>query len=168
MEDPLRHWLLTLGLARLGHVSVAARLETWNAELVLSGERSIAPPDAIMLEREWWYAALHRSPEPVFEMASWEDPARIVVSSGTTGRPKKVLLTHRMILKRAGTGILSSASGASFGPQTRMHSSMGVGSIGGFTAPLSIWAIGGSVTMPGSLKANYGNIVEKRINSLVL
>ena len=148
------HWVVLLALARLGCVS---------ASLPPVGERSeaellaILRPDVLLTERtpasavaaslqltpDWVAESFRASPEPV-EAHSFGpvDPVRIVLSSGTTGAPKKMLMTRAMVDARIRTGGLSQMG------HRRVHAAVGLDTETGFRAPLVAWATGQSALYP--------------------
>jgi acyl-CoA synthetase (AMP-forming)/AMP-acid ligase II len=148
------HWVMLLALARLGCVT---------ASLPLVGERSeadlvaILRPDLLLTEREHtvtegrcfhlapdWLQETFRSPSDPIEPYAFspDDVVRVVMSSGTTGRPKKMALTRRMVDARIRTGGLSQMG------HRRIHAAVGLDTETGFRAPLVAWATGLPVLYP--------------------
>ncbi len=148
------HWVVLLALARLGCVSASLPPvgERPEAELlailrpdVLLTERAsdIAGMASLRLTPEWVGETFQSSAEPV-ETHSFapDDPVRIVLSSGTTGSPKKMLLTRRMVDARIRTGGLSQMG------HRRVHSAVGLDTETGFRTPLVAWAAGCAALYP--------------------
>ena len=148
----IRQWLLFLALARLGHVSVSMpprpdllQLAGVHAAIIGATDPEPEQVPSLRLDDAWWTRTLAEPCEPMAERAHWDDPARLMLSSGTTGQPKAVLLTHRMLQKRVTYEIVSQASGPFVGPAARICVSFPPSTIGGFVGPLLGWTLGGTV-----------------------
>lgn len=146
------HLVVLLALARLGCVSASlpAIGERAEADLVallrpdlLLTDRAADATGTFGLTQKWLEETLRSSPEPVEPHAfAADDAVRIVVSSGTTGAPKKMLLTRRMIDARIHTGGLSQLA------HRRLHAAVGLDTETGFRAPLVAWATGFPILYP--------------------
>jgi acyl-CoA synthetase (AMP-forming)/AMP-acid ligase II len=141
------HWIALLALARLGHVSVSIGKDDLpansNASLILTDQAEHAgQPSYLLLTPEWW-EAVRTAPaqRPLPERAGWDDPARIMLTSGTTGQPRRVLLTHRMLMRRFQSDMAFYGISAS----SRYYMVMKPGSLAGFVAPMETWMAGGSI-----------------------
>ena len=142
-------WLAILALARLGLVSASLsdspqEFELLSPQVVLS-DAPAGPPGATVIELdERW---LDAEPDAAFDRrdadAEPDAPCRLVVSSGTTGTPKKALLTRRDVHER----LRANARAYGLHPGVRLATTMSPQAIGGFTMPLSCWASGGTVVM---------------------
>jgi long-chain acyl-CoA synthetase len=97
-DDQLRRWLPILGeLPDLRHIVVVdpSAIPTSPADL-----RFVAWSDVVATGR----SAFETDPQPFeagWRSASADDPLTLVYTSGTTGKPKGVLLTHRNVLANA-------------------------------------------------------------------
>lgn len=160
IPHPYAHWIVTLGLEQHGLVTastalagqIASDAALLRADLVFSSQAPDQPVDApVHLIDQPWIDALARQP------AAWmrsrppapQDPCRIIVTSGTTGVPKKILLTRAMIDERIQNLIMAQMYAS---PDLVAVSTIGVGSVGGFLTRLRCWAQGGAMyeLSPGS------------------
>lgn len=156
VQHPYLHWVLTFGLEAVGVVTAATAaaqavpgdLTLLKAEVLFSGEVPLAPvgvPHHVIDAA--WLRALEAYPLTYAGFAAerrrtLDDPCRIVVTSGTTGTRKKILLTRGMIDRRTTNSLLSKVFTK---PNLRAISNIGVGSIGGFMLALACWALGGTL-----------------------
>ena len=152
VTSPGLHWVALLALARLGCVSAslprvgerpeADLLALLRPDLLLT-DRSDAPASALHLSPSWIQETFEGPAESV-ESHRFEpdDPVRLVLSSGTTGTPKKMLITRRMVDERIRTGGLSQFA------HRRLHSAVGLDTETGFRAPFVAWATGSPVLYP--------------------
>jgi acyl-CoA synthetase (AMP-forming)/AMP-acid ligase II len=143
-------WLVNISVMRLGLLS---------ADGSSAGEIALVQPDTIVTDGsatstsarivtlgvDW----LTDPGGPPFreEMHPRDAPCRIVLSSGTTGTPKRILLTFGALQARHRVNIGIYGTNA----DSRVLSVMGASTIGGLTTPLFVWAAGGSVIFPGKL-----------------
>ena len=152
--SPGLHWVILLALARLGCVSTSLPPVGERSEAELLG---ILQPDFLVTDRqddsngcptlqmrpEWIAETFQAAVQPVApHVFGPEDPVRIVMSSGTTGAPKKMLLTRRMVDARIKTGGLSQMA------HRHLHSVVGLDTETGFRAALVAWATGSPVLYP--------------------
>ena len=103
------HWLLLLACERLGIVTASLVLDEGapdrrlleSVDLVLSEvrPREIAPERHHAVTQPWLAGVFSRADAemPAAAARHPDDPLRIVHTSGTTGEPKRILLTRRMI-----------------------------------------------------------------------
>ena len=70
---------------------------------------------------------------------------RIIVTSGTTGKPKSVIWNHAQTMQR----VSQVSAGLPQGSQTRLHSMQHIGTTGGFRYPLAAWQAGACVLLSG-------------------
>ncbi len=149
MQQRYLRWLVILALARLGLVSASLsdspqEFELVGPQAVISDVAASAPGASLIPAGEHW---LDGEPEADLDRrdadASPDEPCRLVVSSGTTGTPKKALLTRRDVQER----LRANARAYALHPGVRLATTMGPQAIGGFTMPLSCWAAGGAVVM---------------------
>jgi acyl-CoA synthetase (AMP-forming)/AMP-acid ligase II len=102
-NDPILHAALTLGLTRFGIVTLSARGAQLPAECRIT---AVISDTALLFENaertipadNSWLTGVDNS--AVRSALSPDDPCRIILTSGTTGDPKGVALTHRMIFER--------------------------------------------------------------------
>ena len=156
IASPGLHWVALLALARLGCVSAslprvgerpeAELLSILKPDLLLTdGAEPSKAPSVLHLSPDWIQQTFAAAPEPLEPYRFKPDePVRIVLSSGTTGAPKKMLMTRRMVDERIKTGALSQFA------HKRMHSAVGMDTETGFRAALVAWATGSPVLYPGA------------------
>ena len=144
---PFVHWSLLFALDRLGCISVSGdttgqALAVAQPDLVLSEQSAgVTGLRCIETDATWLQAAfsaplvppIKRSPRP-------DDIVRIILTSGTTGLPKPIALTRAIIDMRI-SHMLSSYVPV----RTRMLSTMGINSVGGYLASQAVWLGGGSM-----------------------
>lgn len=156
LQHPYLHWVLTFGLEAVGVVTastataqaVPGDVALLKAEVLFTGETPVEPagvPHHVIDAA--WLRELEAYPLTYAGFAGarrrgLDDPCRIVVTSGTTGTPKKILLTRGMIDRRTTNSMLSKGYAK---PNLRAISNIGVGSIGGFMLALACWALGGTL-----------------------
>lgn len=157
IPHPYVHWIVTLGLEQHGVVTASTALAgaiaddaaLLRADLVFSSQAPDQPVDVpLHLIDQAWIDALADQP------AAWTrrltpapgDPCRIIVTSGTTGAPKKILLTRAMIDERIQNLIMAQMYAS---PDLVAVSTIGVGSVGGFLTRLRCWAQGGTMYCRG-------------------
>ena len=146
------HWVVLLALARLGCVSASlppvgerpeADLLALLALDLLLTERQTEGWSAFHLTPDWVADTFRASAEPVeAHRFAPADPVRIVMSSGTTGAPKKMLMTRAMVDARIRTGGLSQMG------HRRVHAAVGLDTETGFRTPLVAWGSGHAAVYP--------------------
>ncbi len=141
-------WLAIIALARMGMVSVSVsspeptrEIEFLNPHLILtdrpgsvSGRSAVdAGPHWVGNEADSW---------PPFEDTEHavDAPCRMVVSSGTTGLPKKAVLTYGDLRNR----MRGSARTYGLNSTARLMTTMGTATVGGYTMPVACWTAGGT------------------------
>ena len=153
VDNQFTHWLLLLALGRLGAISVSLDpakyemlLEVVRPDAVLTDRALTGPYSAVeMLVTPAWLKETLASgnPQPLARLPRLDEPARIITSSGTTGRPKKILFTHGDVIRR-----IKGAYGLyPPGHNDRLLSLMGVDTLGGFTAFPRTWWLGGTACL---------------------
>ena len=153
IDNAYLHWLVLLALGRLGAVSASVDpakhellLDLIHPDLVLS-DQEVAGVDAIhkiSVTIQWLRETLElASGDRPAHASRPEDPLRIVTSSGTTGSPKKILLTHGSLMNRLKGGAL--AYPARY--HERLLSMPGVDTLGGYRGPMRSWWLGGTVCL---------------------
>jgi acyl-coenzyme A synthetase/AMP-(fatty) acid ligase len=142
--NPGLHWVILLALARLGCVSASLPTvgERPEAELlgILTPEFLLTdrdPPQTIVpsfhLSPDWIEETFQASAEPLEPHAfAPDDPVRIVLSSGTTGTPKKMAFTMKVVDERIKVGGMSQLA------QRRLHVAVGLDTETGFRSPLDL------------------------------
>jgi acyl-CoA synthetase (AMP-forming)/AMP-acid ligase II len=148
---PYADWLLTLALARLDRTTVSI---PGGGPFPSDGFNFV---DAIISLDETFTAGgipvLHLSAQRLQSMLNTgkfervtgtsgpDDPARIAVSSGTTGTNKAVQLTHGQVISRLKGGIFGSA----MRNDRSVYCDLPIGTFGGFGMPMRTWYLGGTV-----------------------
>lgn len=167
LSHPYLHWVLTIALGRAGMCTVsafdlAASLELVKPDLVFVDAQAHQPDNRFVTVNEEWIGIGGDALPPFADPEHRADaPARLVLSSGTTGTPKKVLLSHAHIQAR----LQSIAVGSGLpGKQTRTLALVGIDTVGGHHFPLATWFLGGRTVlrMPG--EDPYQAIVRKGVN----
>ena len=140
VDDMYLHWVLILALGRLRVTSASlepARQDTLipliRPDVVFTDRALGTQPGAaeIRVSTDWLrqIAAAEHAPY-AGPRPRPDDPARIVTSSGTTGVPKRVLFTHRMVIERVKSGVF----GQMMRYDPRLLIMVGVDTFGGFGA----------------------------------
>jgi len=151
-RDPIFHWALILGLARLGVVSLSAVDASLPAEVRIdavltdTATRFANAVRVIPVDQAW----LAGDGKPV-EPATGQDGAalaRIILTSGTTGDQKAVPLTHDLILRRIQT--YDFAFGNRVSACSRIFLDVGVAANSGYLWAIYILGRGGTVFVRGS------------------
>lgn len=162
-------WLAILALARLGLVSASLsdspqEFELIAPQVVISDTTFTAPGVSVIQAGDHWLEGEHDAafdrrdadPDP-------DAPCRVVVSSGTTGTPKKAVLTRRDVHER----LRANARIYGLHPGVSLATTMSTQAIGGFTMPLSCWVAGGAVVM-ASVPASQALLHLLRLRPQVL
>lgn len=168
LGHPYLHWVLTIALGRLGLATASAfdtarLLGVIQPDLVFAGLEAAPAGDArfVAVDEEWIGRGGDALP-PYADPAHHPDaPFRLVLSSGTTGTPKKIMLTHTLFQHR----LESTAVGSMMpGRLTRAMSLIGIDTAVGHQTPLTTWFLGGRAVllMPG--EDPYQAIVRKGVN----
>lgn len=153
MSDPYLHWVLFFAIEAHGLIAVpetlhvrldAERLAFLGADAVFSDLASPGMAGISWVQTGPAWKTVFRGFRPLPLPARQrrpEDPACIILSSGTTGTAKKVLLTHRVLDSRLsrdaeGTYLRHSAHAICLVPFQ---------SIGGLLAAMRLWQTGGTL-----------------------
>ncbi len=152
------NWVLHLAAFRAGlsvfscrHNEVAA-LQKWLKLDVVVGDHAEPPMgdapcwrrlalDSLLPLSQQWGESEALAAVPEVELQS----CRLVVTSGTTGKPKSVQWTHDQTLQR----VAQVCAGLLQGEQTRLLALQHIGTTGGFRYPLATWQAGGCVLLNG-------------------
>jgi acyl-CoA synthetase (AMP-forming)/AMP-acid ligase II len=153
VADPYLHWVLFFALEARGAISVPEAVQTRidGAYLERVGSRIVfsSEPDPRLPGVKWAaigpgfrtvLAALRPLPLPPRKLDP-EDPVCIVLSSGTTGAPKKVLLTRRLLERRT----LHAREAEFLRPGARLSCLLPYQSMGGILSALQTWLVAGTL-----------------------
>jgi acyl-coenzyme A synthetase/AMP-(fatty) acid ligase len=151
---PYIHWLLIFALERLGHVSMS--------DDAAGVTISVVPPDAILSETDKYRG---RAATVVETTVGWlgrvlgmaevaapaiaradDDPIRIALSSGTTGRPRPLLYNRGQFDRGLGRMMF-----AHLPPRMRMLSPMGLNINAGWSYAVGAWITGGTAIYAGAM-----------------
>lgn len=146
---PYLHWVVLIACARIGAVTASIVADPFQVKLL--------KPQVCIKDRE--YRQLDEGTRSVTAQSDWlgaddgspaapfldvevdeDDPARIILSSGTTGRPKMVLITHGELRER----LLHMVSSYDLSSATRSLVGVGVPTLAGFQYPCATWYAGGA------------------------
>lgn len=167
VSHPYLHWVLTIALGRTGLCTVsaadpAASIELVKPDLVFVDAQAPRPDSRFVAAGEEWIGVGGEALPPFADPEHRADaPARLVLSSGTTGTPKKIVLTHAHVQAR----LQSIAVGSGLpGKQTRTLALVGIDTVGGHHFALATWFLGGCTVlrMPG--EDPYEAIVKRHVN----
>ncbi|HUR90985.1 MAG TPA: class I adenylate-forming enzyme family protein [Ramlibacter sp.] len=169
VDDEYLHWLVVMALSRIGAVSVSvsrgvdAHGFVKAAFIVTDGAR-IKGPKNVAIDAGWYTQAADDL--PAFEEAphDWDAPCRIVLSSGTTGAARKILLTYGDLRLR----FISTGRTYGLNATARILTTMGVGSIGGFITPARTWAGGGCVILSAGPEENFTRLFLRNHPNVIL
>ena len=150
MSSPYLHWLAVIALWRIRVISVSVfnltepgLFELLRANVLISDHDNLTADGggAIALTNAWLSAGADTLPPIAERPFDANQPVRILLSSGTTGTPKKILFSNAII----GARIRNTIADYGIGPQTRLMSVVGLDTAGGFVYSVVTWAAGGSV-----------------------
>ncbi|MBC7601570.1 MAG: acyl--CoA ligase, partial [Ramlibacter sp.] len=152
--SPYLSWLANIALSRLGLLTCIcpqSSLDVLQPTVVVSDSPLTYKGAKVIVMTKEWFDPEAAPLDPVHDTPLDPDkPARIVLSSGTTGVPKLVMFTAMETDERLRT--LPLAYGLT--PTSRTLCLMGMPSVGGFVWPIGTWMAGGVVllTTPGPKK----------------
>lgn len=168
LTHPYLHWVLTIALGRVGLASITA-YEPSNAQV-----QELIKPDLVFVDAQaaatdshfvqvgddWIAPGADQLPPFVDPEHPADAPQRLILSSGTTGIPKKILLTHALSQHR----LQSFASGVSLERSSRSMCLVGFDTAGGYHFPLTTWFLGGAVVLRMANEDPYHAIVRRRVS----
>ena len=161
VQDGYLQWLVAIALGRLGMPTVslmgrAGEIEFVGATVVVSDAHAAPQGGAqtITIDGDWTRNAPGLPP---FRDTGHDEeaPCRIVLSSGTTGLPKKALFTYGHLYHR-GRG---TARQFGMNSTTKALTTMSMTTIGGFFMPLNVWANGGAVIVTQPPRGQWSQLV---------
>ena len=168
---PYLEWLLTLALSRLGKTSLSVPPQGLSKlsgkivdSVIICDDRPFAgDANEIRLSQDEVKAIFTSAPvAPPAIVAQADDPARIAVSSGTTGMPKAVQVSHGLVVSRMKSGIFGSAMRF----DRQVYCQLPIGTFGGFGMPLRTWYLGGTVHLGQiSLRDLHGGAVRTLVTT---
>ena len=165
LANPYLHWITVFACEALGATTItlpepprteaAARFVGANLLITDGTPTPGLPLAAVVIDRAWTDTLRNLRPAPLPDrVRSGDDPVFIVLSSGTTGTPKKVLLTRDMLDRRLQQGRSTDSfararariEGAADGVDVeRRLSPIPLASIATMMLSLLGWELGGSV-----------------------
>lgn len=148
---PYIHWLLSLALGRMGVATAAVfgnnpeAIRFLRADLVLTdlALEAIAGCQTVRVGADWMNGSPNDFPPFAEPEHGYDDPLRLVLSSGTTGTPKKIMVTYGQFNQR----LRYSGLGGSISSASRSLCMVGADTMGGYQLPLTTWAYGGRVVL---------------------
>jgi acyl-CoA synthetase (AMP-forming)/AMP-acid ligase II len=166
------HWLVAVAASRLGLVGASAdptsdrvaMLDLLGTRVIVADRADGQPQDAMVLVagQAWLDAAPEGLQAPVPERIAADGPARITFSSGTTGVPKKIAMTHGQLDERV------KLQAFDVGAQSRFLSAVSLSTIGGFMYPIRTWGLGGTVVFRLEGEVLHDTIVGAGLTHLFL
>lgn len=166
------HWVVVIAASRLGLVSAStdpgsdstALPAMLGACIVVTDRLETAPSGNAMLAASmaWLEAEAGAVPVVLPTRVAAEGHARIIFSSGTTGMPKKIALTHGVCHERL------TLMAFDLGASSRFLSAVGASTIGGFMYPLRAWTLGGTVVFQLAGEKLHDAIVGARLTHLFM
>lgn len=150
VDNPYLRWLAVLALGRLGLLCATLSQTGIEAPIVRAGvvvtdrESAASAPRTITMGTDWLSQEADSLPPFADVPRSPDHPLRIMLSSGTTGKPKMALLTVDSVRGR----MRGAARAYGLNALTRLMVTMGQNTLGGYLMPVTCWAAGGAVVLP--------------------
>ncbi len=153
VNDPIVHWVMILGLERIGVVSLSLQSQQLPAGLglvaVLTDRTEIiATQIRVVRIDEQWVEEGNGEQLAVATQRDGSALARLIMTSGSTGEPKAVPLTHELIMLR--THAFGVVWGNRVTPCARTFVDVGVAANIGYLWPVYVLTHGGAVFLRGS------------------
>lgn len=143
------HWVVAIAASRLGLVTAStdaasdrvAMLGMLGTSVIVTNREGSLPAGSMVLVagEDWLQAGADAGPADVPARMPADAHARIIFSSGTTGMPKKIALTHGQCDERL------KLQAFDLGVRSRFLSAVSLSTIGGFMYPIRTWSMGGTV-----------------------
>jgi len=158
VTDQLLHSIVILGLAQVGIVSVSVAMQKPPEELkidaVIANTSYPFAPKARPLSLDNSWIAGNGAPMEISPAgsAATNEVCRIILTSGTTGAPKAVALTHNLVIGNAGR--YEHLLGGRFSTYSRIYMNIGLGSAPGYWFLVYILGHGGTVFFAGESLEN--------------
>jgi acyl-coenzyme A synthetase/AMP-(fatty) acid ligase len=153
IDEPLMHAAMVLGLTQAGiiTVSVAGHKPPAGLEVdaVISSRPYLFAPEAkhLILDFSWMTSSGSPIETSPFGSRASEETCRIVLTSGTTGDPKAVALTHNMVMAR--NARFEYALGNRIPACSRIYMNMGLAAALGFQFLTHVLGRGGALFFRG-------------------
>jgi len=167
VSHPYLHWVITLALGRAGLCTVSALDAGHTPELIqpdlvfADAQPNQADKRFVMVDQDWIAAGADALPARADLRHAPDAPFRLILSSGTTGTPKKILVSHARFQARMQS---LAANGGMPGEASSSLILMGIDTIGGHLFTLTTWHLGGRVVLWLTGDDAYETIVRKRVN----
>lgn len=152
LNHPYMHWTALMACARLGFATVScapADLASVGATACLADEIIPGAPAhvrSIIVTRDWLGQASNELPPCVEPVIAGTDLARVVLSSGTTGTPKRIGITFDQLRSRT----LYAQESFRLHSDGRYLSGVGVATVGGYVVPVASMYAGGAMVIAGA------------------
>jgi len=167
VSHPYLHWVITIALGRAGLCTVSALDAAHTPELIkpdlvfADAQANQTDPRFVTVDQDWIGASADTLPAWVDPQHVPDAPFRLILSSGTTGTPKKIPVSHAQFQARMQS---LAANGGMPGEATSSLILMGIDTIGGHLFTLTTWHLGGRVVLWLTGDDAYQMIVRKRVN----
>jgi acyl-CoA synthetase (AMP-forming)/AMP-acid ligase II len=153
VADKILHAALILGLTRIGIVTLSGRNSpppaTLRVDVVLTDQRHAFLANLpVMAVDNSWITDGNAADDPVQARGGRGDVCRIVLTSGTTGEPKAVAMTHRLLQERIAR--YQFVKGNRFPGSRRVYCDLGLASSPGFRYMLYVLWRGGTIFFFGA------------------
>lgn len=164
VRRPFRRLVLSLALARLGAASAAAGLVRGMTRAFVDGaDEATGYADARVVDATWFDPPAS-PPEPVASRADAGAIAIVCPSSGTTGPPKAIPITHAQLAAR----VAAANAGVPLPRDPRLICAPSPWSGFGFLSTLRVLDAGGTVGLAGTPEDIVAMVLAHRVNKLVL